>query len=107
MASHAETTSLTTQSETESGKPLGPTMTILQATVQGGRRRGQQKKRWENHISEWAGLRFCNALREAEKKKSNGEKGLLCPWYPNDQHDYAIGARCKDLHEKLRVTKPI
>ena len=52
-------------------------------------------------------MRFCKALREAEKKKSNGEKGLLCPWYPNDQHDYAIGARCKDLHEKLRVTKPI
>ena len=36
--------------------------------VQGGRRRGRQKKRWENNISEWTGLKFCNALREAESK---------------------------------------
>ena len=35
---------------------------------QGGRRRGQQKKRWENYISEWTGLKFYNALREAENK---------------------------------------
>ena len=81
------------QSETESGKPLGPyddilttvkkrklkwfghvsrsaglAKKILQATVQGGRSRGRQKKGWENHISEWAGLRFCDALREAENK---------------------------------------
>ena len=27
---------------------------ILQGTVQGGRRRGSQKKRWEDNISEWA-----------------------------------------------------
>ena len=42
--------------------------TILQGTVRGRRRRGRQKKRWENNISEWAGLRFCKALREAENK---------------------------------------
>ena len=41
---------------------------ILQGTVQGGRRRGRQKKRWESNISEWTGLKFCNALREAENK---------------------------------------
>ncbi|CAH3030521.1 unnamed protein product [Porites evermanni] len=35
--------------------------TILQGTVQGGRRRGRQKKRW-------TGLKFCNAVREAENK---------------------------------------
>ena len=39
---------------------------LLQGTVQ--RRRGQQEKRWENNISEWTGLSFCNALREAENK---------------------------------------
>ena len=55
--------------------------TILQGTVQGGRRRGRQKKRWESNISEWTGLRFCNALREAENKIKGG-KGLLCPWCP-------------------------
>ena len=42
--------------------------TILQGTVQGERRRGQPKKHWENNISEWAGLKFCNATREAENK---------------------------------------
>ena len=36
--------------------------------VQGGRRRGQQKKRWENYISQWTGLKICNILREAENK---------------------------------------
>ena len=46
----------------------GLAKTILQGTVQGGRRRGRQKKRWENNISEWTGLKFCNALREAENK---------------------------------------
>ena len=42
--------------------------TISQGTVQGGRRRGPQKKRWRNSNSEWTGLKFCNALREAENK---------------------------------------
>ena len=37
-------------------------------TVQGGRRRGQEKKLWENNIAEWTGLKFCDAVREAENK---------------------------------------
>ena len=41
---------------------------ILQGTVQGGRRRGCQKKRWENNIFEWTGLKFCDALRKQENK---------------------------------------
>ena len=46
----------------------GLAKTILQGTVQGGRRRGRQKKRWENNIAEWTGLKFCDAVREAEHK---------------------------------------
>ena len=46
----------------------GLAKTILQGTVQGGRRKGQQKKHWENNISGWTGLKFRNALREAENK---------------------------------------
>ena len=42
--------------------------TILLGTVQGGRRRGRQKKRWEKNIAEWRGLKFCDVLREAESK---------------------------------------
>ena len=34
----------------------GLAKTILQGTVQGGRRRGRQRNRWENNIKEWTGL---------------------------------------------------
>ena len=46
----------------------GLAKTILQGTVQGGRRRGRQKKRWENNIAEWTGLKFCHTVRVAENK---------------------------------------
>ena len=46
----------------------GLAKTILQGTVQRGRRRGRQKKPWENNISEWTGLKFCNTLRKSENK---------------------------------------
>ena len=39
---------------------------ILQGTVQGGRRRGRQKKRWEDNVTEWTGLKLGEALRKAE-----------------------------------------
>ena len=48
--------------------------TISQGTVQGGRRRSPQKKSWENNISELTGLKFCNALREAENKSKWRER---------------------------------
>ena len=35
----------------------GLAKTILQGTVRGGRRRGRQKKRWEDNINEWTGVR--------------------------------------------------
>ncbi|GFR73555.1 endonuclease-reverse transcriptase [Elysia marginata] len=40
--------------------------TIMQGTVNGGRRRGRQKKRWEDNIKEWTGLELRNTLRIAE-----------------------------------------
>ena len=46
----------------------GLAKTILQGTVQGGRMKGRQKKRWENNITDWTGLKFYNAVREAENK---------------------------------------
>ena len=36
----------------------GLAKTILKGTVKGGRRRGGQRKRWEDNIREWAGLEF-------------------------------------------------
>ena len=35
---------------------------ILQGTVQGERRKGRQKKRWEDNIREWTGLGLGGAL---------------------------------------------
>ena len=77
-------------------RSAGLAKTILQRTVQGGRRSGKQKKRWENNISEWTGFKFCDALGEC-KNKIEG-KGLFGPWRPNGHHDYIVklvGARCK------------
>ena len=36
----------------------GMAKTILQGTVKGARRRGRQKKRWEDNIKEWTGMGF-------------------------------------------------
>ena len=47
----------------------GLAKTILQGTVQGGRKRGRQKKRWEDNIVEWTGLRLSDVLREAENRE--------------------------------------
>ena len=33
--------------------------TILQGTIRGRRRRGRQKKRWEDNIKEWTGMEGC------------------------------------------------
>ena len=55
----------------------GLAKTILQGTVRGGRRRGRQKKRWENNISERTGLKFCNALREAENRIKWKERVIM------------------------------
>ena len=36
---------------------------------EGGRRRGRQKKRWEDKIKEWTGLEFANSQRAVEDRK--------------------------------------
>ena len=35
---------------------------ILQGTVQGGRKKDRQKKRWEDNMPEWTGLGLGEAL---------------------------------------------
>ena len=42
---------------------------MLQSTVQGGRRKGRHKKRWEDNIPEWTGLGLGEALRKAEDRE--------------------------------------
>ena len=47
----------------------GVAKTIQQDTVQGGRRRGKQKKRWENNIPELTGMTLGAAMRKAERRE--------------------------------------
>ena len=47
----------------------GLTKIILQGTVQGGRRRGRQRKLWEDNIKEWTGLEWNILLRKAENNE--------------------------------------
>ena len=53
----------------------GLAKTILQGTVEGGRRQGRQKKRWEDNIREWTGLEFAKS-QGAVKNRKNGGKWL-------------------------------
>ena len=46
----------------------GLAKSILQGTVkgEGGRRQGRQRKRWEDNIREWTGLKFGKSQRAVE-----------------------------------------
>ena len=46
----------------------GLAKTILQDTVKGGSRQGRQRKRWEDKIREWTGLKFGKSQRAVENK---------------------------------------
>ena len=48
----------------------GLAKTILQGTVRGGRRQDRQRKRWENNIREWRGLKFAKSQRAVENRGS-------------------------------------
>ena len=47
----------------------GLAKTILLGTVQGGRRRGRQRKRWEDNIKEWTGLEWNIILRKVKNRE--------------------------------------
>ena len=46
-------------------KSCGMAKTILQGTVKGARRRGRQKKRWEDNIKKWTGMGSGDSRRAA------------------------------------------
>ena len=46
----------------------GLAKTILQGTVNRKRKRGRQKKRWEDNIKEWTGMDFASSTRAAENR---------------------------------------
>ncbi|KAK2182120.1 hypothetical protein NP493_366g02033 [Ridgeia piscesae] len=50
-------------------RSTGFAKTILQGIVQGGRRRGRQKKRWEDNIPEWTGMTLGATMKKAERRE--------------------------------------
>ena len=64
----------------------GLAKTILQGRVKGERRRGSQKKRWEDNIREWTGLEFAKsqrAVENREKKRKLVVKSSVVPQRPS------------------------
>ena len=53
----------------------GMAKTILQGIVKGARRRGRQKKIWEDNVKEWTRMEFGDSLRAAEDRE--GWKGIV------------------------------
>ena len=54
--------------------------TILQGTVNGGRRQSRQRKRWEDNIREWTGLELGRSQRAVENRKKMEKAGckIIC-----------------------------
>ena len=48
-------------------RSFGSAKTILQGTVK-GKKRGRQKKRWEDNIKVWTGMNFASSTRAAENR---------------------------------------
>ena len=55
----------------------GMAKTVLQGTVKGTRRRGRQKKRWEDNIKEWTGMEFGDSLKAAEDREAGADPEIL------------------------------
>ena len=60
----------------------GLAKTMLQGTVQGGRRRGRQRKRWEDNSKEWTGLEWNILLRKAENSEEWRKLVVKCTVVP-------------------------
>ena len=74
----------------------GLAKTILQGTVQGGRRRGRQRKRWEDNITEWTGLEWNILLRKAENHEEWSKLVVKSTVVPQQS------ARLRDRSDKVR-----
>ena len=48
---------------------MSPIHEVWQGTVEGERRQGRQRKKWEDNIREWTGLEFVKFQRAVENRK--------------------------------------
>ena len=63
---------------------------MLQGTEKGGRRRGRQKKRWEDNIREWTGPEFAKSQRAVENREKSRQlvvKSSVVPQRPSRLRD--------------------
>ena len=68
----------------------GLAKTVLQGTVEGGRKQGRQKKRWEDNIKEWTGLTFAESQKAADDRQSWRElvaRSAVVPQRPRTSRD--------------------
>ena len=81
-------------SKTEATRSSGVAKTILQGTVK--RKRGRQKKKWEDNVKEWTGIDFVSSTRTAEnrtRRKGTVANSSLVPRRPSklwDRIEYRI-----------------
>ena len=73
--------------------------TILQGTLEGGRRRGRQRKRWMGNIKEWTFLPMPELLTQASCRKDwkgiSAESSLMSP---DDPFSLGIELNSTDLN---------
>ena len=65
--------------------------TILQGTLEGGRRRGRRRKCWMDNVKEWAPLPMSELLTRAfcrkDRKRTSAESFLMSHRQPNQSKD--------------------
>ena len=78
------------------------------STAKGGRRQGRQRKRWENNIREWTGLKFSRSQRAAENREKWRKlvaKSSVVPQWPSRLKDrwwwWWITQHCACCHQSV------
>ena len=80
---------------------------IVQDTVPGKRKRGRQKKRWEDNIREWTGLDFNSSQRAAEDPEDCRRCQQWCPYGPDGSGTHVTGIPNIGLYLKGSYTSSI
>ena len=75
---------------------------ILQGKMKGGRRQGRQRKRWEDNIRKWTGLKFAKSQRAVENRKKMEETG--CEIIRGAPATLVTGQMMMMMISQLRVT---
>ena len=68
----------------------GLAKTISQGTVKGRRRQGRQRKRWDDNIRDWTGLKLAKSQRAAENREKWRKlvvKSSVVPQQPSPLRD--------------------